>query len=224
MARCLRLWKTLVAYLGTIRNIHKSLPIIATKIKKDKLPEGEREKWVEKIVEGLMTPVDTEYLHKLLNQVKQKEESYSKKLIDFVKWTSTIAVAAILWIGNDITSVTGWPQFLSILGLIILIFSLFFAVYSASIVLSASGSYWKLAGVEYYHRLMVHYVGENPSQFEQGELKRSFDDCLKTFRDVIDYSKPEKYVSWVKCHIYFLAAGLSSYVLSQISLSISCYG
>jgi len=31
-------------------------------------------------------------------------ESYLKGIMDFVKWTSTVAIAAILWVGNAITS------------------------------------------------------------------------------------------------------------------------
>lgn len=71
-------------------------------------------------------------------------EEYLKGIVDFVKWSSALAVAAILWIGNFITSAKGsWT--ISAFSLLLLTSSLVVAVLAARRVLTAWVREWDVA-------------------------------------------------------------------------------
>ena len=133
----------LLALLGTLLGVCGFIVGIVSLLKQRKMEarfsEKERmgeladsEEEIRKILEALKAPISKEKLNQLYSEERKKEESYSKRMLDFVKWTSTIVVAAILWIGKDIKTFTGWPQIFAISGLIILIISLGIIIYAAA--------------------------------------------------------------------------------------------
>ena len=61
-------------------------------------------------------------------QEKFQADAYLKGMIDFIKWSSTLAVAAILWIGNFITSARGVSLLISAVSLSLLMISLIVAI------------------------------------------------------------------------------------------------
>lgn len=78
-------------------------------------------------------------------QERLQADTYLKGIIDFIKWSSTLAVAAVLWIGNFITSATGTPRIISAVSLLLLMSSLIVAVLAAGRVLTAWAREWDAA-------------------------------------------------------------------------------
>jgi hypothetical protein len=60
---------------------------------------------------------------KIVQRIPAKRESrpeletYLKGIVDFVKWTSSINVAAMLWIGSNINTISKPPQYIAIVAL-----------------------------------------------------------------------------------------------------------
>ncbi|MGC1122968.1 MAG: hypothetical protein WBA22_17950 [Candidatus Methanofastidiosia archaeon] len=121
---------------------------------------------------------------------------YLNGIRDFMKWTSTFAVAAILWIGNAVTSMVGISKLLAIIGLCFLIISLLVAINSSRTVLYAQAQYWK-------RHLGKREGEESVSSFfwEAGLTSVLLEKMLSLEIDV---------------HLYSLLAGFLFYVLAVL--------
>ena len=73
----------------------------------------------------MVTEADLEEARK---QEITSAQTFYKGVIDFIKWTSTLAAAGILWVGATVTSTEGVARYLAGLGLVSLITSLIMAV------------------------------------------------------------------------------------------------
>jgi hypothetical protein len=69
-----------------------------------------------------------ERIAKIKEELALQSESYLKGVVDFVKWTSTVASAAMLWIGSNLTSMTGSLRIIVIIALACLASSLVTAI------------------------------------------------------------------------------------------------
>lgn len=171
----------------------------------------------------MITEKDIEYARE---KEKLLSETYIKGIVDFMKWSSTIAIAAILWISRNITSVEGLFWWLSIVSLIFLLFSLIVAVFAVKWVLTAWAREWDLAIEDYDFSLLKKWKWLGVSKLiptnsvELAELDRKEHEqigrLLKALNATKPFSEPNKFIAWVSWHIAFLVAGLFIYVLAQI--------
>jgi hypothetical protein len=149
-------------------------------------------------------------------QEKQLTTSYLKGIIDFVKWTSTVAIAATLWIGNSITPIVGLSRIMIIAGLAFLIGSLVVAVFAIRRVLTAWATEWDRAREEYSLLLLKKWKAIKPS----GVTEQKETEQIKRVIDAIDatrpFSQPTGFQAWISLHAAFLLAGLILYLVAQI--------
>jgi hypothetical protein len=86
-----------------------------------------------------------------LKEMRQQEsisaQTFYKGVVDFLKWTATLTVAAILWVSNAVESASGVAQVVAIFSLFFLILSLIIAVYTVYWVLSGWAKEW-VANIE----------------------------------------------------------------------------
>ncbi len=94
----------------------------------------------------MITEKDIEHARE---QEKLLSETYLKGIVDFMKWSSTLAIAAILWISSNIKSVAGLSWVLSIVSLFFLVVSLVVAVLAVKWVLTAWAREWNVAREDY---------------------------------------------------------------------------
>ncbi|MBA7509692.1 hypothetical protein ES705_01656 [subsurface metagenome] len=143
-------------------------------------------------------------------------KSYLKGIIDFVKWASTIAIAVILWVGNTMTSTTGFLRILAIVGLVFLVGSLIIAIIIVNRVLIAWGREWDLARESYSFYVLKKFKTVEPSKVTEQKETEQINHLLKAEKATWPFSQPTVFSVWVSCHIAFLVAGLLIYVLAQI--------
>ena len=126
----------------------------------------------------------------------EERDLYLEGIKDFVKWTSTFAVAAILWIANAITSMAGIPRLFAVLGLCSLIISLLLAINLSSTILYAQAQYWK------------KYLGQREGE---ESIPRLFWDIGLT-----SVVLEKMLSSEIDLHLYLLLAGFFFYVCAVL--------
>ncbi|MHB0965486.1 MAG: hypothetical protein ACYC36_03440 [Bellilinea sp.] len=152
-------------------------------------------------------------------------EAYLKGLIDFVKWSSTLAVAAILWIGNFITSATGLSWAMSALSLVLLIVSLVVAIFAARRVLIAWAKEWEVARADHAFSLFKKFKAIKTRELKLtetarlNELDKQEQDIIERLIKSIDSAKPfsesKRFNTWISWHIILLIGGLLVYIVAQ---------
>jgi hypothetical protein len=143
-------------------------------------------------------------------------ESYHKGIMDFVKWTSTVAIAAILWVGNAVTSITGLPRILAIVGLGFLVVSLATAILAVKRVLTAWAAEWVLAKEDYTLCLLKKIKAIEPSKVTQEKEDEQIQRLIKANDATKPFARPTGFSTWISCHIALLLVGLLLYVFAQV--------
>jgi hypothetical protein len=143
-------------------------------------------------------------------------ELFYKGLIDFIKWTSTLATAAILWIGEAIASTSGEARYLAGLGLIFLVFSLLLAISVVYRVLSAWGADWAANRAEHIFWLVKKLQAVNATEVSEEQEMEYVDKLMNTIDETKPFQDPRSFNRRVITHIGFLATGLLFYVIAQI--------
>lgn len=153
-------------------------------------------------------------------QAREKEKilagSYLKGITDFVKWTSTIAVAAILWIGNGITSIAGLPWKISIAGLVFLVLSLAIAVFAAKRILTAWATEWASASEEHTLYVLKKWKAVEPTKLPEKEEVEQIYRYLDAVKATRPFTQPTGFSAQVSWHIALLLVGLLLYVCAQV--------
>ncbi len=152
-------------------------------------------------------------------------QAYLKGTIDFVKWSSTLAVAAILWIGNFITSATGLSWAMSVLSLVLLIVSLVVAIFAARRVLIAWAKEWDVARADHTFSLFKKLKAIKTRELKPNEttplneLDKQEQEIIECLIKSIDSAKPfsesKRFNAWISWHIILLVGGLLVYVVAQ---------
>ncbi len=169
--------------------------------------------------------------------------SYLNGIMDFVKWTSTIDTAAVLWVGSAMTTMSGRAQGLAFCSLSLFIVSLVIAVYAVRQVLTAWAKEWELAReasriIRNWNPVELLKVNELEKRFGSLSSPEFFTEMTKAglsypsanlvgkemeqlhpLTKAIDaakpYSLPARYNNWVAWHTVFLVLGLITYVIAQ---------
>jgi len=173
----------------------------------------------------MITEKDIEYARE---KEKLLSETYIKGIVDFMKWSSTIAIAAILWISSNINSLAGLFWWLSIVSLIFLLVSLVVAVFAVKWVLTAWAREWNVAREDYNLCLFKKFEWFKKSNLKSAESDQITDldrkelelEQIDRLINAIDaakpFSEPKKFNAWISCHIAPLVIGLLIYVIAQI--------
>jgi len=178
-----------------------------------------------------------------IDEEKLWADSYLKGIIDFVKWTSTIGTAAILWVGSATTAMSGWAQGLAVCSLGLFIVSLVIAVYTVRQVLTAWAKEWELAreasriirnwnpvefskvielekrfgglsSPEFFVEMTKAGLSYPPANLVLKELEQ-LNPLTKAIDAIKPYSQPARFNRWVSWHTGFLVVGLITYVIAQ---------
>ena len=156
-------------------------------------------------------------------------DAYLKGIVDFVKWSSTLAIAAILWIGNFLSSATGIRLILSGISLFSLLISLVVAILAVKRVLTAWSLEWDLAQANYTFSIFKKYKwwkqqsltqnhdrSNNASQQMLDKLeKEQIDKLLNSVDSTKPFSESKSFNIWINIHITLLIVGLLTYIVAQ---------
>jgi len=173
-----------------------------------------------------IAPITEKDLLEAREQDRRLAESYLNQIPDVVKWTSTVAVAGILWIGNNLASVRGLSWVISIVSLIFLVGSLVIAVFAVRRVLAAWAREWDIAREDYTLCVLKKWKTLKESEAAStksaklDEIERKEEEHINHLVKAIGvarpYSEPTGFSILVSLHIGFLIAGLLAYILAQI--------
>ena len=141
--------------------------------------------------------------------------SYHKGVVDFVKWTSTLAGAAMLWVSNAISTTTGWPRFFMIASSISLILSLVLAIFTARQVLAAWATEWKVASEMYTLSVLKKFKATSLKKVSEEKEREQINRLLSAYKDAWLYQEPAVFNRWVTGHTLLLAFGLAMYLIAQ---------
>jgi hypothetical protein len=157
-------------------------------------------------------------------------KTYLKAQTDFIKWSSTIAVAAILWIGNAEIPSAGLPWLLFLSSLALLVASLIAALVAARRVLIGWAREWDVARHDHKFSLFTKWKAYKLSQnteLDQSELadlklkeNRSIEDLIAAIDAARPFSEPKGFTIPVTCHLLLLVGGLVAYVATRIMQAI----
>lgn len=171
-------------------------------------------------------PSDTEYEEKndgfpdspemqdALKKITERSNVLFTGGIDFVKWTTTLSVAAIVWIAATFNPQEHRLNHFSELAVIFLIISIIVAIFIVYFILS----YWAeqvesslnllrfLITREEKYRKILGLTGANMVYFKYAHLESE----KKLFR----FRRPEDFSSFIVIHMIFLVGGLLFYAAS----------
>lgn len=158
-------------------------------------------------------------------QERLQAEAYLKGTIDFIKWSSTLAVAAILWIGNFIASATGVSRMISAVSLLLLLISLIVAILAAKRVLTAWAREWDAARENHAFSLFKKWKWFKTKELKAtettqlNELDKQESERINLLINTLDAIKPfsesKRFNAWISLHIILLIGGLLAYIVAQ---------
>lgn len=146
---------------------------------------------------------------------KESADSFLKGIVEFLKWTSTIAAAAVIWISGLDETISGGAEFLIIASVIAVLASLIIAVFTMRQVLRAWETEWAMAIMASRFVLVKKLEAVEPENVKPQQVP----DAINEYLDAIDatraYSRPARYSLWTTLHIGLLIIGLVLYAIGQ---------
>jgi hypothetical protein len=164
----------------------------------------------------MVTETDLKEAHE---QEIASAQTYYKGVIDFIKWTSTLAAAAILWVGTTITSARGVERYLAGLGLVSLIASLMIAVSIMHRVLTAWGREWDAHRAEHTLWVIEKLKAVDAVQVSQEEEVKYYEQAMSTIDAARPFRESSSFTKRIMGHIILLTTGLLLYAIAQIASS-----
>jgi hypothetical protein len=153
-------------------------------------------------------------------QARERErllaKSYREGLTDFVKWTSTLAIAATLWVGNASVSAKASPRPILVVSLAFLIVSLILAVVAVRDVLLAWEREWASASALNSFYLVKKLRGLDPPKASQENEDEAINRLLESWSAEKPFSHPKRFNVWLAIHMILLLLGLAAYAVAQL--------
>lgn len=146
---------------------------------------------------------------------KASGESFLRGVTDFLKWTSTVAAAAVIWIGGLSGSLTGAPRILAAVSVAAILVSLVVAVITIRRVLTAWAKSWNLAIKDSKYVLLKKLHAVDPAMVAKNQMAEAIDELLDAVDASRTYSRPAEYARWVTSHVSLLVLGLILHVIAQ---------
>ncbi len=147
---------------------------------------------------------------------KHSSESFLKGIIDFIKWTTTITVASVIWIGSQSHSLVGTARFVVGASMLAFLFSLIIAVITMRRVLNAWAADWNLAIKDQTFVLLKKAEAFGLTKTEEQRVEESINELLDAIDATRTYTRPFEYSCWISWHTGLLLLGLVLYVTAQI--------
>jgi len=173
-----------------------------------------------------IAPVTNGDIRRASKEEKELAQSYLAGLIEYAKWTSTVAIAAGIWIGNGLSSLSRLPLYLSIASLVLIILSLVIAVYAVRRVLTSWAIEWKVAKEDYSLLLLKKLKALrpeatstiDPAAGEDLERKERIiiDRLVAAIEESRPLSDPGGYRSLISWHVVLLVGALFLFILAKI--------
>src|SRR5437764_219097 len=118
-----------------------------------------------------------------------KADAFLKGLTDFVKWTSAVAVAAVLWVGSGLGGQAGFSWVLSLASLGLLLGSLAVAVLVGHRGLRAWGAEWSEARELHSFYVLKQFKHFEPEQASEGKEAEQINRLLTAIKAGRDYAE-----------------------------------
>ena len=162
-------------------------------------------------------------VHELEERRRLLRELYLKGLTDFVKWTSTVAAGAILWIANNLATVPDQCRLLAVIALAFLVASLGSALWIGRLVLLTSKAEWDATDAAYAFYVLQEALRDTPLPTDPGALQI----LASGHKEVLDrfLGKSEAHLRRLEStasrfvlelHLFLLLVGLVTYACSQV--------
>jgi hypothetical protein len=155
-----------------------------------------------------------------IEQARTKTEElaniYLKGVTNFVKWTSTVVIASILWIATNLAKTSSISDVIAISGLSFLVISLIIAIFTVSKVLNAVGAIWEYVDADYTYCVMKKFKKFEPENVPKEKEANIVNDLIEKINKTKPYSKPKIFNNYVSLHILFLVLGLMAFTVSRI--------
>jgi ABC-type multidrug transport system fused ATPase/permease subunit len=152
----------------------------------------------------------------LASQEQACEEAFFKGLTEFLKWTSTVALAAILWIANALGSSTGITTGFSTGGLLLLVFSVVLAILMFTRALAALARKW--AYIREWQKLGLIQIAQRASPPMQTLVtaEEQIEKALDATEASSKLAGPQPFSVLIILHTVSLLTGLLLYAVGQI--------
>ena len=155
-----------------------------------------------------------------IQEAQEKEAAsaalFYKGIVEFIKWTSTLAAAAILWIGTAIASSEGSARYLAGMGLVSLVISLVIAISVVYRVLTAWSNEWVANRAEHTLWLVKKLRSVEAVNVSDEEEKKYVEQLLSAIDNTKSFREPSSFNRRVVAHISLLTLGLLLYAAAQI--------
>jgi hypothetical protein len=168
--------------------------------------------------------IDQQTVQDTLKREQEVEEQFLKQVPDFVKWTSTVAAAAVLWIANSLDSLSQPARLASLASLLLLIISLIVAVFAIKRIVTACASRLNLARhatnlmLSEQAKSLSHLPGITSDQLDA--IRKKGIEQRKLLIDAIEadqpYLDPKGFSTPVSWHVGLLIGALFFYILAQL--------
>ena len=141
-------------------------------------------------------------------------ETFLKGIIDFIKWTSTVAAAAVIWIGSLSSSLAGTPRMVAGAGMLVILLSIVIAAIAIRRVLNAWAAEWNLAIREHSYVLLKKLEALEPSKVTEHQMAESIEQLMQATNFTRAYSRPLAYSRWISCNAGSFMLGLLLYIIA----------
>jgi len=151
-------------------------------------------------------------------------DTYFRVVVDFLKWTSTVTIGAMVWIGNNLDKVKPIPLVIAIVALLCLFASLVVAIHVVRRISIAAAKDWSLAiadsailrnSILKSVLLSIVPAEELSAGFEREE-RAAKDHKWDALKAAQPFSQPEGFNFWITVYVISLLTGLFLYVFAQI--------
>jgi hypothetical protein len=153
-------------------------------------------------------------------QEKLSAQSFLEGVVDFVKYTSTVSIAGLLWVGNSIGVARAPFRSILAVSLLFLVCSLIVAVITIWNVLVARGKEWDADIEDEVFVLLKKLKAIEPSKVSEQKESEQIHSLIKTIEASKPFARPTVFNRWVIVHVIFLVLGVTAYALAQFLTSL----
>jgi hypothetical protein len=157
-------------------------------------------------------------------ELESRSGAYFKTTLDFLKWTTTITIGGMLWMGNNLRSIAGLPLILGVAATLCLFTSLVIGMIVARKVSIAAAKDWSIAiadsaiiqnAIVKHTLLSILPAEELRTRLEQKEGDTS-DRKWTALKAAEPFSQPEAFDSLMTGYLIALLVGLFLYISAQV--------
>jgi hypothetical protein len=163
-----------------------------------------------------------EYLQSEVEREKEISDSYIKNYVDLLKWSTTICLAAILWITNSFINLNADAKLFSFTSIIFLILSIIIAISCFKLCLDLYAINWDKVRRD----ILLFYVKIAEKVGDEGDFAKNKETEYQDLDNEIkgkqtSFSNTNMFNRLLGIHITLLILGI---ILYLISIGINVWG